>query len=137
MSVFLFTCAALVHKKQPALIVPLRRPRESVLWSKGVTKVTYLDPDQGFSRSMAHCSVSSPTLSKMTSNLITQSQKRDYFRFFNTFFFLQVPTNYLTNVSLERFYTVTAHTVHTSPSFLASERCLLECSPPPRRPPAL
>lgn len=42
---------------------------ESVLRSRGDTSVTYFAPDHGFSRPIAHCSVSPPTLSKTTSNL--------------------------------------------------------------------
>ncbi|KAF3849970.1 hypothetical protein F7725_019689 [Dissostichus mawsoni] len=34
--------------------------------SKGVTRVTYFAPDQGFSRPNANCSVSPPTLSRTT-----------------------------------------------------------------------
>lgn len=48
---------------------PSSRPMESVLSRKGDTRVTNFAPHHGFRRPMAHCSVSPPTLSRITSNL--------------------------------------------------------------------
>lgn len=63
------TWKAVLCRQDPAWNVPLSKPKESVSWSSGVTSVTYFAPDQGLSRPRAHCSVSPPTASKITSNL--------------------------------------------------------------------
>ena len=68
------TCMALLCRVNPAWKVPSSRPMESVLRSNGVTSVTYFAPDQGFSRPIANCSISPPTLSKIMSNLRVQTQ---------------------------------------------------------------
>lgn len=70
----MFTCVTLLFRVNTALNAPSSRPMESVFWSKGVTSVTYFAPDQGFSLPITHCSVSPPTLSKITSNLRVQTQ---------------------------------------------------------------
>lgn len=69
-----FTWMALLCREKPAFNVPSNRPIESVLRSKGVTSVTYFAPDQGFSRPIAHSSVSPPTPSKTTSNLEVEKE---------------------------------------------------------------
>lgn len=71
-----FTWMALLCREKPAFNVPSNRPIESVLRSKGVTSVTYFAPDQGFSRPIAHSSVSPPTPSKTTSNLEVEKRGR-------------------------------------------------------------
>lgn len=63
------TWKAVLCRQDAAWNVPLSKPEESVSWSSGVTSVTYFAPDQGLSRPRAHCSVSPPTASKITSNL--------------------------------------------------------------------
>lgn len=79
----MFTWKALLCRVRPARNVPSNRPIESVLRSKGDTKVTYFAPDQGFNRPIAHSSVSPPTLSKMTSNLMVQAQAVKFNKIFS------------------------------------------------------
>lgn len=60
---------AVVASEAAVFTIPSAMPSTSVFWRKGVTRVTYLDPLQGFSKPGAQDSDSPPTVSRIKSNL--------------------------------------------------------------------
>lgn len=64
-----FTLKTLAASEAAVFTMPSAIPSRSVFWRKGVTRVMYLDPPQGWSKLGAQSSVSPPTLSRIRSNL--------------------------------------------------------------------